>query len=401
MAKWSKEEVENYTKILGRSPTVDEALATIRRETGVRISRHELRRALLAYRDRSPSEFLGGPTVTTPSAKEEERRWAKHDDPLVQKLMTAIRKKDASFRDLCDQLDLSPKKLEELLDAAMESGFQISVNRDRIGMTPKTTSTPSGEWELSSANFAPGEEQRIAVISDIHFGSKYCLREQVRSFVTNAYRQGIREIFCPGDLLEGCYKHARFELSAVGWDEQAAECLDYLPELEGLTYHYIDGNHDGTWTQQTGLESGKGLLLLSRDRGRKDLHYYGERGATLNYGGTRIGLWHPKKGLGYARSYQLQTYVRDVNPKRIPDLLFAGHWHRYVKFRQQNVWSFASGTFQHPDSAFGKSLGSDVELGGLIVRWRKDSDGEIRHIGDEFHTLDYEIRTQTVGESEG
>ncbi len=391
MSKWSKEDVEKYESILREASSVDEALRIIQKRFGVELSRHALRRALLSQSNASPADFVAS-RHQPPAPPPEPPR--KKLDPELQRLVDAVRRKSLTATELCDVLDLSPKRLSALIEKAQRAGYGVDVSHDHIGLN--VTSAQQDEWSLQPKNFKTGELQKIGIISDIHFGSRYCLREQVEQFVVNLHAMGIQDIFCPGDLLEGCYKHAHFELSAVAWDDQAEEALRHLPVLPGLKYHFIDGNHDYTWSDRNGYDSGKALVSLARSYGREDLHYYGARGTLINYGGTRIELWHPKKNLGYALSYGLQNHIRDTHPSRVPDLLFAGHWHRYVKFRQQNTWAFASGTFQHGDSPFGRSLGGDVAVGGLVVSWKKDSDGVIRHLNDEFHVIDYEVPEITV-----
>jgi predicted phosphodiesterase len=340
----------------------------------------------------SPSNYVGaeddGEEKSSPARGPVE-------DPMLQRVIKLVtKKKGITVIDLCNALDASPKKMIGLIEAAEEQGYSLGVAHGVVGIKPP--SARENGWSVKPANYKPGQMNKIAVCSDLHAGSTYHLKPALRAFIEKAYSEGVRDFFNPGDLLEGCYRHAQWELSHASWEGQAHDLLDSIPDLPGMNFHFIDGNHDWTWTERNGYESGKALVTLAKSIGRKGFHYYGARGALINYGGTRIELWHPKKGLGYSLSYQLQNHIRDTNPRKLPDLLFTGHWHKYVKLRQQDVWAFASGTFQHPDGPYGRSIGGDTSMGGLIVSWRKDSDGVVRTLSDEFRVVDYATAEHSV-----
>lgn len=279
---------------------------------------------------------------------------------------------------VCDELELTPREARELIEEARSHGVIIEVAHDKLHIRPPEAAPSQPPVDVAPSGV--GAHHRVAVFSDLHFGSKYCLRPQLAKFVTDCYNDGIRDFFCPGDLLEGCYRHAQWELSASSWEDQALEFLESLPQLPGMRIFFIDGNHDYTWTDRTGVESGRNLVRLAEEMGRTDLFFFGSRGALINYGGTRIELWHPKKGNGYALSYQLQNKIRDTAPERLPHILLTGHTHQYVQLRRSNVWAFYCGTFQHGDAPYGRSLGGDVTMGGIILEWTQDPDGAVRKL---------------------
>jgi hypothetical protein len=80
--------------------------------------------------------------------------------------------------------------------------------------------------------------------------------------------------------------------------------------------------------------------------GRYDLRFLGDRGASLVLHGTRIDLWHPLKGKGYADSYPLQRHISAMEPVRRPHILLTGHWHTFCYILDQGVHAFACPTFQ-------------------------------------------------------
>lgn len=313
-------------------------------------------------------------------------------DQDLQLLIQSVKKKPRSLRDLCDEVfHCAPSKVEALVEKAKKLGYTIALVDSKLDFKP-------AEQDLSSKRIpvnAREESFAVGIISDIHFGSKYCIPEAVVEHIKYCYDQGIRDILCTGDLLEGCYKHARFELSHVGWEDQAQEALDHLPQLPGLRYFFIDGNHDYTFTDQIGVESGKNLVRLAKEQGRNDITFLGSRGALIDYGGTKIELWHPKKGLGYALSYGLQNHIRDADPENRPHILLAGHWHRFVTFREGGVCAVACATFQHGDTPFGRSLGGATSIGGIVMRWSL-SNGQIKSFNAEYRAVPYKKCVDSV-----
>lgn len=313
---------------------------------------------------------------------------------LVEAARKHSKKGGLDFEALCDELDLSPGEARAMLDEARAEGVGVDVAHGKLHFR-----VPEAEPNKPAVAITPigqGREHRIGIFSDLHFGSLYCLREQFTAFVKYAYDLGVRDFFCPGDVLEGCYRHAAFERSAESWEDQAEEYLDALPQLEGMRIFQIDGNHDFTWTEKTGVESGRNLVRLARERGRTDLHFFGSRGALIKYGDTKIEMWHPKRGNAYALSYQLQNKIRDTAPERLPHILLTGHTHQYVKFRRSNVWAFYCGTFQHGDAPYGRSLGGDVSMGGTILDWRIDDDSVVRTLCDTFTLAHHQPKTFDV-----
>lgn len=286
-------------------------------------------------------------------------------DPLVRKLVELTKRGPVAFAELCDRLDVSPKKCRQLVERAQSAGVTIDVTHEHVQFRP---SEPSSETKDTGVA-ASGARQVVGVISDTHLGSKYCLRAQLSDFVHHAYDRGAREILHAGDVLDGRYRHGMFELTHSGIELQTQDLLDTLPRLPGLTYHGITGNHDQTFSDEVGMDPGDYIEWYFKQHGRTDIKFYGVRGAYLKIRGAIVELWHPKKSPGYSLSYQLQNHVRDYGVGQKPDILIAGHWHIAVYLEQRGVHALAGGTFQGGGSAFSKSLGGAPSIGGTVLSW--------------------------------
>jgi UDP-2,3-diacylglucosamine pyrophosphatase LpxH len=311
----------------------------------------------------------------------------KPSDDLTARLLR-LTKHPISFEALCDRLDLAPSKLRELIT---RTHVRLLEGNDHVQLSP-------GEQirTVQDTTILPdsGTRQQIGVISDLHLGSKYCLRSQLRDCVTHMYARGIREILIPGDLLDGCYKHGVFELSHTGLTEQTQDLAETLPLLTGLTYHAITGNHDHTFAELTGVDVGAFIVGQFAKAGRKDLTFYGDCGAFVKIRGAVIHLWHPLGGMSYAKSYKLQKQIEKYGSGEKPDILIGGHVHQFALVEDRGVFGMLCPTFQASGSAFSKRLGGQPALGGLIVSWELAGVDLVRNFAVERRRY-YEVELPT------
>ena len=310
------------------------------------------------------------------------------------KLVDAL-KRSPVFDDLCSTLDLSPARTRNLLRRARAAGYAVRLGAEVVGIGHEDTS------DIRDVEVPPtvGGRFRVGVISDLHAGSKYCLRAQLRDCIERMYRRGVRDILIPGDLTDGCYGHGVFELKYSGVQDQVADLERMLPQKEGLRYHAISGNHDYTFSERTGLDFGSYCVGYFKTRGRNDLCFYGDRAATLRIGGTSVRLLHPSGSCSYAISYKLQKFVESFDSGEKPGILLVGHYHRSCYIYTRGVHAFAVPTFQGPGSAFGKSLGLGPQaIGGLILSWKLTQFRTIRSL--QFEPLSY-FKTEKEKETSG
>lgn len=327
----------------------------------------------------APGKYRRGDTVIDePIAPKFTGREQAGEAERLAALLKAT-KRPVSFARLCDVLDLSPSKVRLLVEDARAKGYTIGVAGDEIGWKE-----PEPEVDAVS-NVLPATSGRtiVGVISDTHFGSRYCLRKQIQDFIHLAYDAGARIILHAGDIVDGVYDHGRWELSHHGLEDQIQDALDTLPQLDGLRYIAITGNHDETFWKLTGYDTGRAINEAARGAGRSDIECVGARGAMLRVAGAKVELWHPKKGGAYALSYHLQNKIRDTGLGHKPDILLAGHWHTSVYLEQRGVHALACGTFQGGGSAFSKSLGGAPSIGGTLLSWETTEHGTLRRVAVE------------------
>jgi predicted phosphodiesterase len=392
---WSDNDLRRAKTILAKYPVsrFREAVTEIERSLGREVTAHALRSVFLRNDLGPPSSYC-----LEDVDDEEEEVTGVRVPALVEKLVQLARKGPLEFQNLCDKLDLSPAKTRGLIVQAREMGINVHVEHDHVGIK-----LPQPEDRVRTVGIAPvvGERQKIAVISDTHLGSKYCLRDQLRDFIHYAYEQGVREIVHPGDVLDGMYRHGIYEVSHVGLDDQARDLNEVLPRLKGLNYRAITGNHDFTFTESSGVDVGAYLENYFKKHGREDLHFYGNRGAFLRVKGAVIHLWHPRSGVSYARSYAIQKHIEKYSSGEKPNILLCGHWHVYCHVYERGVHGLACPTFQGGGSAFSKSLGGAPAIGGLLLSWELTEHGTMRNFAVEKRSYFEVEKPQQIDDDSG
>jgi biotin operon repressor len=294
--------------------------------------------------------------------------------------LVRLTRQPISFDDLCDKMKLFPSQLRELIKTARKDGVDVKVGNNHVQLSPQEQIRT-----VQSTRILPtvGKRQQIGVISDLHLGSKYCLRAQIKNCVLTMHQRGIRAILMPGDLLDGCYRHGVFELSHTGLEDQTEDLFETLPHLPGLTYHAITGNHDFTFAEKTGVNVGSYITGYFRERGRDDIKFYGDCGAFVEIYGAIIHLWHPLGGASYALSYRLQKQIEKYGSGEKPHILLGGHVHQFAEVEERGVFGMFCPTFQASGSAFSKRLGGSPALGGIILGWEIAGKDLIRNFSVE------------------
>jgi len=224
---------------------------------------------------------------------------------------------------------------------------------------------------------------RFGVIGDIHFGHKRCRVDFLQDYVYKAYGLGVRTMFYLGDALDGDYAHGRFELAANGLDEQCAAAWHGLPQLEGLTYIGISGNHEATLGDRIGIDAGQYMQTYFEKYGRHDLQHIGRRAGWYQFqvegaaSAPLVYLWHPKGKGGVNFEPMLKRRINGMPRGQEPDFMFAGHLHGFCHVVHRDVRAFCMGTFHGHGGDFSNAIGTEQALQGVVISFELDSGGHI------------------------
>lgn len=416
---WTDERIEHAKAVLATCPqtNIGPVIERLSRDFGFVVTKDSLTNALRRRGMGTPSLYCqGGPSQVQPSQppvrsvpqapavqpsapRPSTPSAGAGPDPELARLFQAA-KKGVPFADLCDALDLSPKAVRSLLDRAKATGMALDVDvsgtvgyrQPQPGTAPHPIVAPT-----------VGGQRIVAVISDTHLGSKYCKRAELREFIHYAYDQGARILLHCGDVLDGQYEnHGRYELSHHGIDEQTRDLFETLPQLPGMTLHGTLGNHDECFTKLIGVDVGQYIQNYFQARGRDDVRFYEARGTYLEIYGAIFELWHPGKNLAYSKSYHLQKRQESYDSVNKPHVLLAGHWHTFCHVVSRNIHAIACPTFQGGGSSFGRMLGGQPAMGGLILRWESTEAGVLRNFQVEYRSYHerenpHHVPTHAVG----
>lgn len=207
---------------------------------------------------------------------------------------------------------------------------------------------------------------RFAVTGDRHHGSLYHHGAALHAFYDFCKREGVKEVYDAGDLLDGhkVYKGQEFELRDLGFEAQMNSVVKNSPD-EVDTF-FITGNHDASFKNAAGVPVGSCI-------GERVPQYkfLGEEQARVRWdtpnGKFELMLIHPGGGSSYALSYRPQKIVESLEGGTKPDMLAIGHYHK-AEFMPsyRNVAVLQAGTFQR-QTPFMARQGLAAHVGGWIV----------------------------------
>lgn len=292
-------------------------------------------------------------------------------------LVDLAQKGPLNLEDACNKLGWPPAAVRKLAGDAAAAGYAVQfVGEELAWRVPE----PSDEVQETAIAPVVGRRHEVAIISDLHFGSKWCGRAQLRDFLNRVRDRGITQILGPGDNLDGNYKFSLYEQSHHGFDEQAEDFYELWRDYPELHFHTIDGNHDQTLSESCGMLAGRALGERLRDHGVTNYTHYGQRSAFLNIYGAVVHLWHPSGSGSYALSYKLQKKVEGYAPGQKPDILATGHFHQGCYIIERGVHGLLCSTFQLPGSPFGNSLTGSPSVGGTVLGWELTENRTLRNV---------------------
>lgn len=283
----------------------------------------------------------------------------------------------------------------EVIDKiAQELGVSLNFNTVRshiyrhkkeIGKTmtgaPKRVAVQNQEPEHFVSKWDGTQVLRFAVMGDTQLGSKYAQISYLHDFYDLCKREGIADIYHTGDLTDGLKMRTghEYELYAISADDMRDDVIKNYPKRDGITTHFITGNHDASIYKHVGYDIGQAIA-----NARDDLEYLGRDCATINLTpNCTLELRHPWDGTAYALSYKMQKMIEAMESDSKPNILAVGHYHKAEYLFYRNVHALQSGCFQG-QTPFTRGKGISVHIGGWIVTVRVDIDGTIQGFAPEF-----------------
>lgn len=235
---------------------------------------------------------------------------------------------------------------------------------------------------MTQVSFWDGSEHiRFGLMGDTQIGSKYTQLTYLHSYYDLVEQMGIKDVYHTGDITDGLKMRVghEYELYEVSADEMRDDVVKNYPKRDGITTHFITGNHDASIYKQVGYDIGQAIA-----RERPDMKYLGRDCAVVKLTpNCTLELRHPWDGTAYALSYKPQKMVEAMEADSKPNILGIGHYHKAEYLFYRNVHCFQTGCFQS-QTPFTRGKGISVHLGGWIIDILVDDNGTIRTISPTF-----------------
>lgn len=222
---------------------------------------------------------------------------------------------------------------------------------------------------------------KFAIIGDTQLGSKYAQISHLKSFYELCASEGIKDVYHTGDVTDGLKMRSghEYELYKTSADDMVQDVIKNYPRIEGITTHFITGNHDASIYKQVGYDIGNTITEK-----RPDMKYLGRDCALIFLTpNCKLELRHPWDGTAYALSYKPQKMIEAMESDSKPNILAIGHYHKAEYLFYRNVHCLQTGCFQG-QTPYTRGKGISVHMGGWIVTIHVDKNGTITRFGSEF-----------------
>ena len=255
-----------------------------------------------------------------------------------------------------------------------EISKKTNSNQKRVIVQNQEPEHHNSKWDGT-------EVIRFGLMGDTQLGSKYTQLTHLHNFYDLCEKEGITNVYHTGDITDGLKMRAghEYELYEISADEMRKDVVKNYPKRDGITTHFITGNHDASLYKHVGYDIGQAIADL-----RPDMKYLGRDCATINLTpNCTLELRHPWDGTAYALSYKLQKMIEAMESDSKPNILAVGHYHKAEYLFYRNVHALQTACFQG-QTPFTRGKGISVHIGGWIVTVRVDQNGSIQGIAPEF-----------------
>lgn len=216
---------------------------------------------------------------------------------------------------------------------------------------------------------------RFALMGDTQINSKYTQLTLLHDFYDLCEHEGIKDVYHLGDIDEGEKMRPghQYECYTQGADDHVDEIVRVYPKREGITTHFITGNHDASIIKHCGYDIGRSI-----SERRPDMEYLGRDCAVIQLTpNCSLELRHPWDGTAYALSYKTQKMIEAMSGGEKPNILAIGHYHKIEYLPYRNIHAFQTGCFQ-AQTPFMRGKSIAAMLGGWILEIDVEDDGSIK-----------------------
>jgi hypothetical protein len=153
-----------------------------------------------------------------------------------------------------------------------------------------------------------------------------------------------------------CLHKKEKEYSGITWCLSVPE-TNFMVRRNGTTY--FTGN---CWF----IKSNGANIVKAIDDAVENFHFLGHDEADISLKGKAVlKLWHGGDGNSYSLSYRLQKIIESLSGGEKPNVLIAGHVHKYVSIFERNVFAISVGALERQTAWMrGKRIAAHV---GFVI----------------------------------
>lgn len=379
MNKWTKEEIRTLKEL---------------KEKGMLI------RDMTHYLDRSYQAIKSKLSVAGLTG---EIKSAEELSSIEKGIIKQTKSKKHSVIDLANMFNVGPNTITENIERLGKKGYVINA-KDDIVYVGHDGDNPVKQIDISKFFNAQSEKvyllrkgerveldgfnYKFGAIADTHLGSKYERLDVLNALYDIFEREEVKIVLHGGNYVDGEFRFNKFETKTHGFDEMIDYFLKNYPKREGIKTLFISGDdHEGWWTQQTGIDPGRVIEERQKSYGRNDLVYLGYQEADLELqskkGSALLKILHGGKGTSYADSYRTQKMVESLQEGEKPHILLVGHYHKAIYHTPRGVHTLLLGCTQD-QTRFMRKNEIKAYVGGWLVELNQSPNGEINRFKPEW-----------------
>ena len=298
-----------------------------------------------------------------------------------------LKSKPSSIEDLCNQFNVSPRTINDVLVELGEDCYNLVVANDKVHLN---LDPPVGGHSTLDSRHWHGSKFKLGFVSDSHLCSDYAREDFLNMLYDIFEEEGITDVYHAGNWIDGEARFNKNNIFVHGMTNQIQYAVENYPYREGITTHFISGDdHEGWYSQREGINIGEYLQLKREQSGKFDMKYLGyvEADIELNPEEFRerqfLRIMHPGGGSAYAISYKSQKIVEATQPGEKPALLVIGHYHKALFHPIRTIYTIQVPSCQD-QTPFLRKLGIESQVGGVICTFYRDDDGIINRIMPDF-----------------
>lgn len=289
---------------------------------------------------------------------------------------------------LSSRLDVGVAKVLKAIGRLEERNVNLRIGRETVEISKEIPQ--SHEPTVIDISKRQDREYTFGLTADNHLCSKYERLDVLNALFDIWERDGVKVVYQGGNMIEG-ERHSKTDIHTFGLQGQVDYFVEKWPRRKGIVTQFVTGDdHEGWYVQDEGINIGKFMELMAREKGREDLIYLGHMEHDIKLqasnGSAIMRLVHAGGGSSYAISYSLQKIVESYQGGEKPNILLAGHYHKLGYFFPREVHTFLAGCTKDQDSFLRKNKIA-AHVGGWTITVKLGEDGSVTSVKSEMHTF--------------